>query len=319
MNERSPPTRPAIHRTMNAREWAMLLLLSLLWGCSFFLVAVALTELPPITIVWLRVSLAAVALNLIAFAVGVRMPTDRRSLAAFAQMALLNNVIPFLLLVWGQTQVASGVASIINATTPIFTTLIAHVTTTDEKMTTNRVIGVIIGFVGIVAMIGTSALNAMSGHLLGEIAILCAAVFYACSSIFGRRFSPLGIAPLASAAGMTTASAMILLPMFLVVDQPWTLPFPSTSVVLAVLSSALFATTFAYLLFFRILATAGATNLMLVTFLQPVTAIILGVSILGERLEPRHLVGMALIAFGLSAIDGRIWQRLRARTMSPAE
>lgn len=290
---------------MNAHEWSMLLLLALLWGCSFYFAAIALRELPTLTIVVLRVGLAAATLYGILTIIGQRMPSDRRAWWAFAQMAIVNNVIPFSLLVWGQTRIASGVTSILVATTPVFASVLAHFATSDEKLTSNRAIGVAAGVFGVAVLLGGSAATQLSGGFVGELAVVGAAISYACSSVFARRFNVMGIAPLASATGLLTTSTFILLPAALIIDQPWTLAFPSLGVSLAIIGFALPATAFAYLLYFRIVATAGATNLMLVTFLMPVTAIMLGVILLGERLEGRHVAGMTLIALGLVAIDGR--------------
>jgi drug/metabolite transporter (DMT)-like permease len=300
-----------VNRPMNAREWGMLLLLALLWGCSFFFAAVALRELPTLTIVVLRVALAAATLYVILAILRQRTPTGGRAWWSFFQMAIVNNVIPFSLLVWGQTRIASGVASILIATTPFFASVLAHFATNDEKLTVNRAIGVAFGVIGVAILLGGSATMTLSGDFLGELAVIGAAIAYACSSVFARRFSTMGIDPLASATGLMTVSTIILLPVALIVEQPWTLALPSMGIVLAVIGFALPSTAFAYLLYFRIVATAGATNLMLVTFLMPVTAILLGVLLLGERLEPRHVAGMALIALGLAAIDGRAWRMMR--------
>lgn len=310
---------PPINRSMNAREWAMLLMLAVLWGGSFFFTAVALRELPPITIVFLRVMLAAATLYIVITVMGIRMPREKSAWIAFLQMALLNNVIPFTLLVWGQTRVASGAASIILATTPIFTTILANYFTTDEKMTPLRAVGVGFGVFGVLVMLGTASLTSLGGNFIGELAIVASAFAYGASSVFARRFATLGIPPLAGSAGVLTCSALILFPVALVADRPWMLPWPSLEVISSVLAFALLATALAYVLYFRIVATAGATNLMLVTFLMPVTAILLGVMVLHETLEPRHIAGMALIAIGLLAIDGRLLRLFRVKRTLPAE
>ncbi len=191
-------------------------------------------------------------------------------------MALLNNVIPFTLLVWGQTRVASGAASIILATTPIFTTILAHYFTTDEKMTTARAVGVGFGVFGVFVMLGTASLASLGGNFIGELAIVASAFAYGASSVFARRFTTLGIPPLAVSAGLLSCSTVMLFPILLVVDRPWTLPWLSLrGGPLRPRLRAILATALAYILYFRIVATAGATNLMLVTFLMPVTAILL--------------------------------------------
>ncbi|HYI88334.1 MAG TPA: EamA family transporter [Beijerinckiaceae bacterium] len=296
---------------MGPREWAMLLALSVLWGGSFLFVGVAVKELPPLTLVTLRVSLAAVTLLAVLRIGGIALPREPRIWAALLVMSLLNNVVPFTLIAWGQSHIASGVASIFNATTPLFGVLVAHLWTSDEKATPSRLAGVIVGFAGVTVMMGGAALRTAGVDLLAQSAILIASLCYAVSGVFGRRFTAMGVAPLATAAGMLTLSSLLLLPVALVVDRPWTLPAPSAAAILSVAALALVSTALAYLLYFRILAVAGATNLMLVTFLIPISAIVLGASVLGERLEPKHFVGMALIGLGLAAIDGRLLAAMR--------
>jgi drug/metabolite transporter (DMT)-like permease len=287
-----------------------------LWGGSFFFVGVAVKALPPFTIVLLRVAIAAAALHLVSKATRTTMPWDSKTWLAFFGMGLLNNAIPFSLIVWGQTQIASGLASILNATTPLFTVLVAHVLTADERLTKGRIIGVLLGLAGVVALIGPQALVDLGHDVLAQLAILGAALSYAFASIFGRRFKRMGVPPLATAAGQVTASSALLLPIALIVDRPWTLPRPELPVWAAIVGLALLATALAYILYFRILASAGAVNLMLVTLLIPVSAILLGSAFLGESLAPMDFVGMALIGLGLAAIDGRLASllpHLRAR------
>nr|WP_313612795.1 EamA family transporter [Agrobacterium sp.] len=296
---------------MNATEWAMLIALSILWGGSFFFIGVAVKELPPFTIVTLRVGLAAVALLIVCRVMGLKLPREGRIWRAFFAMGILNNIIPFCLIVWGQTHIASGVASILNATTPLFTVLVAHFLTIDEKLSPNKLAGVLIGFVGVATMIGPSALGGSGSNLWGQLAILGAATSYAFAGIFGRRFKTMGVAPLMTATGQISSSTLMLIPVALLIDQPWTLAMPSTSTWAALLGIALLSTALAYLLFFRILSSAGATNLALVTFLIPVSAILLGSVVLGEQLEMKHFAGMAMIAAGLIAIDGRLLRRLK--------
>jgi len=294
-----------IQKTIAASDWALLGLLSVIWGGSFLFVGVAVRELPPLIIVALRVLLAAFALQVALRAMGMRLPRERQAWAAFVGMGILNNVIPFTLIVWGQSHIASGLASILNATTPLFTVIVAHHFTRDERLTGLRLGGVIVGFVGVAVMIGSAVLTSLNAHVLAQLAVLGAALSYGFSGVFGRRFKTLGIPPLVAAAGQVTASSCILLPVSLVVDRPWTLPMPSMGAVLSILALAFVSTAFAYLIFFRLLARAGATNVGLVTFLIPVSAILLGVLILGESLEWRHMAGMVLIAGGLMLIDGR--------------
>lgn len=296
---------------MITMEWAMLLALATLWGGSFFFNAIAVRELPVFTVVVSRVALAAVILLVLLRVLGERMPRDRHIWAAFLCMGLLNNVIPFSLIVWGQQHIASGVASILNASTPLFTVILAHVLTSDERMTGGKFSGVLIGFIGVAVMIGTDVLGDLGVHVTAQLMCLAGAISYAFAGIYGRRFKAMGVGPLSTAAGQVIASSMILLPLVLVLDRPWTLPMPSLSALLALVGIAALSTALAYVLYFRLLATAGATNLLLVTFLIPVSATLLGVLFLGEAIQPRHLIGMALIGAGLAAIDGRAWKAIR--------
>ncbi len=303
------PDAPAIHRSMTSAEWAALLALSVLWGGGFFFTGVAVRELPPFAIVTLRVGLAAMALGLVVWLTGRRMPCRREAWIAFALMGLLSNVVPFCLIVWGQTRIPSALASILNATTPLSTVIVAHFLTSDEKMTGNRLLGVVIGFAGVVLMIGPGALTQIDGDALGQLAVLAATLSYAFAGVFGRRFRRMGIGPLETSTGQLTAATLMLLPLTLAVDHPWALPIPGPATWAAVFGISLLSTALAFVLYFRILATAGATNAVLVTFLIPVSAILLGTIVLGERLDTEHFVGMACIAAGLAAIDGRLLRR----------
>lgn len=296
---------------MGRREWVLLFALSVLWGGSFFFVGVAVRALPSFTIVLIRVAIAALALNLVVVAAGQRMPRDARSWGAFFGMGALNNALPFVLLVWGQHHIASGLAAILNATTPLSAVLVAHMLTRDEKLTAAKGAGVLAGLGGVIVMLGPDLLRGLGTNLLAELACLAAAISYAFAGVFGRRFRHMGIAPLVTASGQVTASTVLMLPFALWVDRPWTLAVPGLDVVLALVGVGLLSTALAYVIYFRILATAGATNLLLVTFLIPVSAVLLGVLMLAEHLAPRDLVGMALIGVGLAAIDGRLLRWMR--------
>ena len=300
-------------KQMSRHEWLLLIILSIVWGGSFFFVGVAVEALPPLTIVALRVSLATVALLAVVQFSGMRMPSNPSIWVAFIFMGMLNNVIPFTLIVWGQTHIASGLASILNATTPLFTIVAAHLLTKDEKMTSNKVAGVIIGFAGVVIMIGHEALGGLGDSVFAQLAVLAAAISYSLAGIFGRRFAQSGIKPVVTATGQVTASSLILIPLAVFYDKPFTLPMPGFEIWSAILGLALISTAFAYVLYFRILSTAGATNLLLVTLLIPVSAILLGTAVLGEQLELKHMLGMGLISIGLLSIDGRAIQILISR------
>jgi len=303
--------RPVINKTMTPLEWGLLITLSIVWGGSFFFNAIAVKELPTFTVVVGRVGLAAIILLAAMRVLGLRLPRSREVWVAFFGMGLLNNVVPFSLIVWGQSHIASGVASILNATTPLFTVVVAHALTGDEKMTPGRIAGVVVGLIGVTIMIGGDALWALGVDVVAQLACLAGALSYAFAGVYGRCFRRLGVTPMATATGQVTASSiLLLLPVMVVVDHPWTLPMPSLATIGALVGVAAISTALGYVLYFRILATAGATNLLLVTFLLPVSAILLGVAMLGEVLSDKHLLGMAFIGLGLAAIDGRPWQWL---------
>jgi drug/metabolite transporter (DMT)-like permease len=295
---------------MTTRDWLLLIGLSVLWGGSFFFIGVAVTALPPFTIVAARVGLAMLVLLAVLRVMKIELPRGGSLWLTFIGLGLLNNVIPFTLFVWAQAQVPSGLASILNATTPISTVLVAHAFTTDEKLTPNRLIGVVLGFAGVAAMLGPDLLAGLGDNLLAQGACLLATLSYACAAVYGRRFRRLGIAPLVTAAGQFVVSTTLMLPLALLVDRPWLLPFPGWPALAAVIGLAVVSTAFAYVIYFRIMGTAGS-NVNLVTLLVPVSAILLGVLVLGESLLPRHLVGFGVIALGLVAIDGRVFALLR--------
>ena len=288
---------------MSPGDWALLITLSVIWGGSFFFAKVAVSEVPPLTIVLGRVGIAAVALHLVLQATGIGMKVDARTWRDFLVMGLLNNAVPFSLIFWGQKDIGSGLASILNATTPLFTVIVAHVLTRDERATPLKMLGVALGIGGVAAMIGLDLLSGLESHVASELAVVGAAVSYAFASIFGRRFK--GRPSLQVATGQLTGSSLLILPMALLIDHPWSLAMPSAASLGSILGLALLCTALAYVIFFRILARAGATNLMLVTFLVPVSALALGIAFLGETVTAHHLIGMGMIGLGLAAIDGR--------------
>ena len=296
---------------MTGFEWFLLVLLSVVWGGSFFFNGIALREFPTLSIVTARVGLAALALLFLMKMLGQGIQLNRQILKAFFGMSFLNNVVPFSLIVWRQQHIASRVASILNATTPIFTMLVAHWFTTDEKINPHRLLGVLTGMGGVGLMIGLDSMESSGFHLLGQSAILLAAFSYGLAGVYGKRFAQLEIPPLATATGQLCASSMILIPLTFWIDQPWTFAMPSIEGMGSLLGIALLSTALAYVIYFRLLKTAGATNLLLVTLLIPVSAIILGVFLLEESLEPQHFYGMAVISLGLLIMDGRLLQFFR--------
>lgn len=219
---------------------------------------------------------------------------------ALAVMGVMNNLVPFTLFVLAQGQITGALASVLNATTPLFTVLVAHFATSDERLTPVKALGVGLGFAGVVVMMVGEDLG---GELLAILACLGAALSYGIAGVWGRRFRAAGVSPLQTAAGVVTCSAVLMTPVWLVVDRPWELDWPGWSPVLAVVALAVLSSAVAYLIFFRILARAGATAISLVTFLIPFSAAGLGWLVLGERLETRHFAGLALILGGLALME----------------
>ncbi|WP_199314194.1 DMT family transporter [Leptolyngbya sp. FACHB-671] len=300
--------QPAKTPTMTTTAWLLLILLSVLWGGSFFFIELTLQDLRPLTVVLGRVVLAAIALTTFAYFQGHQMPTSAKLWREFLVMGTLNNLIPFSLISWGQLHIDSSLAAILNATTPVFGVVLAHLLTADERLSVNRLLGVICGFFGVAVLVGTEVLSGLQLRGLGQFAVLLAAFSYACAGIYGRRFRQLPAT--VAAAGMVSGTAIMMAPLTLVLERPWTAN-PDWMSMSALLALGLFSTAIAYLLYFHILAIAGATNLLLVTFLIPLSALLLGVFVLGESLEWNAFAGMALIFVGLAAIDGRLFARFK--------
>lgn len=300
---------------MGPAEWGLLLLLGLVWGGSFFFANIAVSELPPLTSVLGRVALGAVLLVLVVLLSGQGMPVRRWPWRGLLVMGLLNNALPFCLIFWGQTRIDSGLTSILYASTSLFTVLLAPLFVRDEKATLPRLVGVLIGLVGVVIMIGPDLLVANDGAALAKLAILGAALSYAFGSIWGRRFG--GIPASVTAAGQLIVATAIMLPVAFAIDRPWTLSMPSARVIWAIVAMAVLSTTVGYLLYFTLLARAGAINVSLVTLLVPPSALLLGAVFLHERISGRDLLGLLFIASGLIAIDGRLprwlWGQVRPR------
>ncbi len=296
--------------SMGRTEWALFLLLALFWGASFFFYKLLVT-LGPFTVVLGRMGIAAVAMNIILAVRGERLPPWRQW-GPFFVIAALNNVVPFALFAYSERHISSGLASIINAMTPIFTVLVAHVWTHNEKLAWNKAAGIGFGFAGVALLLGPSALAGIASQdLWGELACLLATICYGFGGVYGRRFS--GQSLFAVVTAQLTAATVLVAPFALLIERPWGLPMPDFGVWGALLGIALASTVAAYLIYFHILAKAGATNISLVTFLVPVSAVILGAVFLGESVNARAIGGMLIIGLGLAAIDGRPFQWLRRR------
>lgn len=293
---------------MKKSDWLQLTGLSIVFGSTFLFFALALKSITPLTIALIRVALAASVFWILILVLRVPLPRGRRVWGAFLVMGLLNNAIPFSLIAWEQTQIEGGLASIINATTSCFAVVLAHFLTRDERLSTKKVVGVLVGFFGVYVLMRPELGGGITMRGWGQVAGLGAAFFLALAGIYGKRFK--GLSPMVIAAGMLTSSTILLLPVALLVERPWMLA-PTAVSLGAMVGVALLSTVVAYLLYFRILASAGATNLLLVTLLVPVSAHILGAVFLGEPLYGTSVVGMAFIVCGLAISDGRIVTLLR--------
>lgn len=302
---------------MSGRDWTILLVLSVIWGGSFFFIEVALASVAPFTLVLIRVVLAAALLWIYVLVRREPFPLPQGVLPAFLVLALLNNVVPFILFALAQREIDSGLGSILNAMTPIWGVIVAHLATSDEKATPGKVAGVLLGFGGVAVMIGTDLLREIGSDILAQIECLAATLCYAMAGVWARRFRGMGVPPVAVATGQLSAAAIVMLPLVLLFEPPWYASAPSAEAWMALVALALVCTSFAYILYFQLLASAGATNSLLVTFLIPVTAILLGALFLDERLQASHFAGMALIGLGLAAIDGRLLRHFR-RQPAPA-
>jgi drug/metabolite transporter (DMT)-like permease len=294
---------------MTPPEWGLLVILSVLWGGAFFLIEIALRDLPPFTIMIFRVAGAAVFLWTIVAIRGVAVPRGWSLWLILTIMAVFNSALPFSLIGWGQVQITSGLSSILISMTPLLAVITAHFFTDDEAFTPIKGLGVLSGLIGAVVMIGPEFLRDIGSNVFAQLAVLGGAVSYSIAAVFGRRFGRRDVSPISIAAGQVTMAVVLLLPFCLIVDQPWTLAWPSLEGMGAVAGLALGSTGIAYLIYYRVLASAGATNLMLVNFMAPVSAIFLGLVVLGETLTHEQLIGMAFIALGLALIDGRLFGR----------
>ena len=290
-------------RSLGITEWMLLVGLSILWGGSYLFMKLAVLTVPLFTIVLGRVSIAALALLIVLTISGTGIPKGRRIWLAFFGMGIFNNVIPMSLIVFSQNSISVGLASILNSITPLFTILVTHMTTNDERLTFRKLVGISFGIMGVVMLMGPELVDNFGVAALGEWACLGAALSYACANTFGRRFVQLGTKPMQTAFGQVVASTVILAPLVIVVDQPWTISNPGFLPVLSILALGLFCTALAYVIYFQILARSGATAIALVTFMIPPSAILMGWLALGEQISSQDFLGMSLIGVGLFSVN----------------
>lgn len=306
-------TRQTSH--ISASAWLMLVALGLLWGGSFFFAGVAVKHIPPFTLAFLRFALAALALHVFIAGRHDIYPVLRARWPEFLILGLFNNALPHSMIFLGQTEIGAGLASILNATTPIWTVIVAHLMTEDEKLTGRKMAGTLIGLAGTVVLFAPQ-LSIGAGVPLWAMALpLVAAISYGFAAVWSRRFR--GVAPPVTAAGQLTASTLIILPVVLLHDVTGSLPLPPVGAIGAVLALALLSTALAYILYFRLIAAAGATNASLVTLLVPPSAILLSALFLGERFGTEDWVGLALIMLGLVVLDGRLPARIMGAARRP--
>lgn len=294
---------PSPLRVIGPMEWLFLITLSVIWGGSYLFMKIAVVSLPVLVIVLSRVALGAMTLGTILLITRQSLPKKIQHWQAFLGMGLLNNAMPMSLIVFGTQSISAGLASIINALTPLFTILIASKLTSDETLSPNKVIGVIIGFIGVIILLGPGLVFEHDMNVIGELACVGAALSYASANVFGRRFARMGLKPLQIAFGQTTSASFILLPVALLIDKPWTLATPPSSVIASVLALGVLCTGFAYVIFFQVLTKSGATAIALVTLMIPPSAIAMGAFVLGESLQLQHVIGMIVIAIGLIAVN----------------
>ncbi|PZR00954.1 MAG: EamA family transporter [Cereibacter sphaeroides] len=294
-------------RSIPPRAWFELFLIAVIWGASFLSIRVALDEMGVFTIVALRVLGGGAILWAYVLARGLNVPRDGRIWFAFLVMGILNNVLPFSLIAWGQLTIPSGTTAILNAATALFGVLLAAVALPDEGLTSRKLTGVVLGLAGVAVVMGQDALSALDLTSVSQLALLAAALSYALAAVWARKRLS-GLPPQVAAAGMLTTSTLIMLPIALAVDgQPDAQH--SVAVWAAIGYLAIFSTAIAYLLFYRVLAMAGAGNVSLCTLMATPFAILLGALVLDEALPSHAYAGFALIAAGLLVIDGRLLPR----------
>lgn len=293
--------------TLSVRAWAELALLSLIWGASFLAIRTALDEIPFITSVAWRVGLAAIVMWVVVLALRLPVPKTARAWGALAVMGVLNNVLPFSLMAWGQLTIETGLTSILNAGTAVFGVLAAAIFLADERLTPRRALGVGLGFLGVATAIGLQNLLSFDLRSLAQLAIVAGTICYALAGVWGRT-QLASLPPQVAATGTVTMAALLMIPAALVIDGPNWPQHPATWVSIGYY--AIFATAFAYLLYFRILAMAGSGNLLLCTLMIPPVAILLGALVRGENLGPQTYAGFGLLVLGLLILDGRLLRRV---------
>lgn len=280
-------------------ELLLLALLATLWGASYTFIKLGVATIPPVTFIAARTLIAALILLFVLRLRGLSLPRDAVTWKRFATQAALNSVLPFTLIAWAELTIDAGLAAILNSTTPIFTFLLTILITRHEPATLRKLFGVLAGLIGICLIIGVQALNGLGRELLAQLAMLVATVSYAGAAIFGRNFKDLD--PMMPAAGSMLCGAVILIPLGLVVDRPWTLS-PSTSSLLALLGLAVFSTALAFCIFFRLVHTLGPVGTTAQAYLRVPIGVGIGALFLGERLTDTAWIGLVCVVAGVAAM-----------------
>jgi len=300
------------------RDFGILFLLGSIWGASYLFIKVAVGVFPPATLVLGRVLIAGGLSWLILKLQGSGLPRDRRDWVSFAGTGLLNGALPYTLITWGEQFVDTGVAAILIASSPIFTVIFAQFFLPDERLNVSKAVGILLGFVGVAALVGPDALLGARNSLLGDVAIVAASVSYGAAFIW-TRLRMRRVAPMQATTGQLLMATLYILPVALIVDRPWTLDLTPTTetltAILALLTLAIVGTTLAYLLYYWLVKQVGATQTSLVTYISPFTSIVWGALLLGERLTASDFVGFALILAGLAVINGLAARRPAAKRM----
>ena len=311
MQKQAPDPTPAQAQQlqMGAAEWGLLVLHSMLWGSAFFFIAIANREWPALSITALRLVPAAMILITVVLALKLRLPASLATWGRFVLLAAFNNFIPFVLIVWAQQEVSGGIAAVFNATTPVFALFLAHIYTHDEKLSANKIAGIVMGVAGVAILVAPDLMGGSKAGALAKLALIGAAVCYAAAAIYARSFA--SYPPLVIAAGQMTGALILAVPIALLLDRPWTLPAPSTAALASIIGTGVFASALASICYFTILKRAGATNALLVTLLLPMTPIVLNGVFLGERMTLREISGAVVIGLALVVIDGRLLRRER--------
>ncbi len=301
---------------MRLRDFGILFLLGSIWGASYLFIKVAVGVFPPATLVLGRVLIAGGLSWLILKLQGSGLPRDRRDWLSFAGTGLLNGALPYTLITWGEQFVDTGITAILIASSPIFTVIFAQFFLPDERLTPSKALGILLGFLGVAALVGPDALRGVGDSLLGDVAIVAAAISYGAAFIW-TRLRMRQVAPMQATTGQLLMATLYILPVALIVDRPWTLDLAPTtqtlSAILALLALAIVGTSLAYLLYYWLVRQVGATQTSLVTYISPFTSIVWGALLLGERLTASDFVGFALIRAGLAVITGLVARRPAAR------